>query len=57
MKKIHFDMNGFYQCVAVHQEIYAQQTFSVQIDSNGKLQIRLINYSYFLLFSQDKFTS
>jgi hypothetical protein len=34
--KIHLDMNGFYQCVGVHQEIYAQQTFNVHVNTNGK---------------------
>ena len=31
IEKIHFDMNGFYQCIGVHQEIYAQQTINVHI--------------------------
>jgi hypothetical protein len=29
-------MNGFYQCIAVHQEIHAQQTFNVHVNINGK---------------------
>jgi len=36
IEKIHLDMNGFYQCVGVHQEIYAQQTFNVHVNTNGK---------------------
>jgi len=25
-------MNGFYQCIGVHNEIYAQQTFTVHVN-------------------------
>jgi hypothetical protein len=38
--KIRFDMNGFYQCIGVHQEIYAQQTFNVHINTNGKFKAK-----------------
>jgi len=31
--EIHFDANGFFQCVAIHQEIYAKQTFYIEINS------------------------
>ncbi|CAF1441726.1 unnamed protein product [Adineta steineri] len=34
IEKIHFDINGFYQCIAVHQDIYAKQTFTVHINTN-----------------------
>ena len=27
-------MNGFYQCIAVHKQIYAQQTFHVHLPMN-----------------------
>ncbi|UJR38552.1 hypothetical protein I4U23_031218 [Adineta vaga] len=43
IEKIHFDMNGFYQCIGVHQEVYAQQTFSVNINLND---ISLIPVSF-----------
>ncbi len=36
IEKTRFDMNGFYQCIAVHQEIHAQQTFNVHVNINGK---------------------
>jgi hypothetical protein len=38
IKKVHFDMCGFYQCIGVHQEIYAQQIFNVHVDTNGKFK-------------------
>jgi len=38
--KIRFDINGFYQCIGVHQEIYAQQTFNVHINTNGKFKTK-----------------
>ncbi|CAM4812981.1 unnamed protein product [Rotaria magnacalcarata] len=34
IEKIPFDTNGSYQCMAVHQNIYAQQTFYVYVNSS-----------------------
>ncbi|CAF0964181.1 unnamed protein product [Adineta ricciae] len=39
IEKVHFDMNGFYQCIGVHQEIYAQQTFTVNLNLNDKSDV------------------
>ena len=35
IRKTHMDMHGLYQCVGVYKEIYAQQTFHVNVISNG----------------------
>lgn len=36
IEKTHCDMQGAYLCVAVHHDIYAQQTFNVHVVANGK---------------------
>lgn len=53
--KIHFDMNGFYQCIGVHQEIYAQQTFYVHINTNGKFKIKKNKLDFSVLSNRNKF--
>jgi hypothetical protein len=37
IEKTHFDMNGLYQCVAIHDEITSQQTFHMHVITNGKI--------------------
>ena len=43
IKKTHMDMHGLYQCVGVYKEIYAQQTFHVNVVTNGKSNLSLID--------------
>jgi hypothetical protein len=40
IEKARFDMSGFYQCIGVHQEIHAQQTFNVHVNIKGKSKAR-----------------
>lgn len=43
IKKTHLDMHGLYQCVGVYKELYAQQTFHVNVITNGKFHLSLID--------------
>lgn len=35
------DMNGFYQCIAVYQNSFDQQTFHVHINTNSKVYLKI----------------
>jgi len=44
-------MNGLYQCIGIHKEIYAQQTFHIHVIANGKnFVLNRINFYLFISF-------
>ena len=53
IEKTHFDMNGLYQCIGMHKELYSEQTFQIDVISNGK--ILLFHIIIFYLFYRNKF--
>lgn len=51
IEKTHFDMNGLYQCIAIHEDVTSQQKFHIHVIPNGEiLLLHIINFhSLFIL--------
>lgn len=37
IEKTHIDMNGLYQCIAIHEDMISQHSFHVDVITNGKI--------------------